>query len=177
MNESVNEPLDESAAETAAAQEDLLHCLLLPLVGRRLLVPRACVAEVIGLGRMQLREEEPDWLLGEVAWGDRMVPLVSFESACGDPVPEIGGRSRAVILRSLTGKLGRGGLALLCQGLPQLVRLGADVIHLDESHGHDGHGPADDAPVLCRLEVLNETPVVPDLERLESRISEVLHGA
>jgi chemosensory pili system protein ChpC len=168
-------------------QEELLHCLLLPLVGRRLLLPRACVAEVIGLGRMQLREEEPDWLLGEVAWGDRMVPLVSFESACGDPVPEIGGRSRAVILRSLTGKLGRGGIALLCQGLPQLVRLSEDVIELDESSGNgngdsngDGdnrHGLGADAPVLCRLKVLNETPVIPDLERLESKISEILHGA
>ena len=187
MNESVNEPQDASAAETAAAQEDLLHCLLLPLVGRRLLVPRACVAEVIGLGRMQLREEAPDWLLGEVAWGDRMVPLVSFESACGDPVPEIGGRSRAVILRSLTGKLGRGGLALLCQGLPQLVRLSADAIQLDEPHDpdtSDGEGEGDDdarglaadAPVLCRLRVLSETPVVPDLERLENQLSEVLHG-
>ncbi|NHA14103.1 chemotaxis protein CheW [Thioalkalivibrio sp. XN279] len=170
-------------------QEELLHCLLLPLVGRRLLLPRACVAEVIGLGRMQLREEEPDWLLGEVAWGDRMVPLVSFESACGDPVPEIGGRSRAVILRSLTGKLGRGGMALLCQGLPQLVRLSADVIELDQSSGNGngngngngdnghGHGLDADAPVLCRLKVLNETPVIPDLERLEREISEILHGA
>jgi chemosensory pili system protein ChpC len=168
-------------------QEELLHCLLLPLVGRRLLLPRACVAEVIGLGRMQLREEEPEWLLGEVAWGDRMVPLVSFESACGDPVPEIGGRSRAVILRSLTGKLGRGGIALLCQGLPQLVRLSEDVIELDESSGNgngDSSGDGDnrhalgaDAPVLCRLKVLNETPVIPDLERLESKISEILHGA
>jgi chemosensory pili system protein ChpC len=167
-------------------QEELLHCLLLPLVGRRLLLPRACVAEVIGLGRMQLREEEPEWLLGEVAWGDRMVPLVSFESACGDPVPEIGGRSRAVILRSLAGKLGRGGIALLCQGLPQLVRLSEDVIELDESSGNgngdsngDGdnrHGLGADAPVLCRLKVLNETPVIPDLERLESNISEILHG-
>ena len=165
--------------EVPSEEEALLHCLLLPLVGRRLLVPRACVAEVIGLGRMQLREGEPEWLLGEVAWGERMVPLVSFEAACGDPVPEIGGRSRAVILRSLTGRLRRGGMALLCQGLPQLVRLGADVIHLDESHdnGDNGHGLAADAPVLCRLEVLNETPVVPDLERLENQVADILGGA
>jgi chemosensory pili system protein ChpC len=160
--------------------EELLHSLLLPLVGRRLLVPRACVAEVIGLGRMQLREEPPEWLLGEVAWGDRMVPLVSFEAACGDPVPEISGRTRAVVLRSLTGKLGRGGLALLCQGLPQLVRLAEDVVALDDSDGNgdgDGDGNGADAPVLCRLKVLNETPVVPDLERLESQVSELLRGA
>lgn len=157
------------------AAEDLLHALLLPLVGRRLLVPRAGVAEVIGLGRIRLREEKPDWLLGEVAWGDRMVPLVSFEAACGDPVPEIGGRSRAVVLRSLTGQLGRGGLALLCQGLPQLVRLGEDVIELDADNG-EGNGASDDAPVLCRVRVLNETPAIPDLERLETDVANVLQG-
>lgn len=157
-----------------AKAEELLHALLLPLVGRRLLVPRACVAEVIGLGRIRLREEPPGWLLGEVAWGDRMVPLVSFEAACGDPVPEIGGRSRAVILRSLTGRLGRGGLALLCQGLPQLVRLSADVIELD---GGDGNGNGNgNAPVLCRVRVLNETPAIPDLERLENDVANVLQG-
>jgi chemosensory pili system protein ChpC len=154
-----------------ADEKDLLHCLLVPLVGRRLIVPRACVAEVIGLGRFKLREHEPDWLLGDVAWGDRIVPLVSFEAACGDAVPEIGGRSRAVILRSLTGKLGRGGLALLCQGLPQLVRVGEDVIQLDAEAPDFG-----DAPVLCRVKVVNETPLVPDFERLETELAALLEG-
>jgi chemosensory pili system protein ChpC len=150
-------------------EQGLLHCLLLPLVGRRLIVPRACVAEVIGLTRFGLREEEPAWLLGDVAWSDRTVPLVSFEAACGDPVPELGGRSRAVILKSLTGKLGRGGVALLCQGLPQLVRLSGEVLQPNPD-GDDG----EDAPVLCRVKLLNEAPVVPDLEKLESWVAELL---
>jgi chemosensory pili system protein ChpC len=148
---------------------NLLHSLLIPLVGRRLIVPRACVAEVIGLGRFRLREQEPAWLLGDVAWSDHIVPLVSFEAACGDPVPEIGGRSRAVILRSITGKLGRGGLALLCQGLPQLVRVSEEVLQLDP-----GGGEPENAPVLCRVKVVNETPLVPDLEQLEGWVAELL---
>jgi chemosensory pili system protein ChpC len=150
-------------------QEDLLHSLLVPLVGRRLIVPRACVAEVIGLGRFRLREQEPDWLLGDVAWSERAVPLVSLEAACGDAVPEIGGRSRAVILRSLTGRLGHGGLALLCQGLPQLVRVGPEFIPLDADAPGD-----EDAPVLCRVKVVNEPAVVPDLERLEHAVADLL---
>lgn len=150
-------------------EQGLLHCLLVPLVGRRLLVPRACIAEVIGLGRLGLREEEPGWLLGEVGWNDRAVPLVSFEAACGDPVPEIGERSRAVILKSLSGKLGRGGMALLCQGLPQLVRLGEEVLEPD-ANGAGSEG----TPVLCRVKLVNETPVVPDLELLEGWVAEAL---
>ena len=152
-------------------ERDILHCLLVPLVGRRLILPRACVAEVIALGRFKLREEGPEWLLGDVAWSDRVVPLVSFESACGDPVPELGGRSRAVILRSLTGRLGRGGMAMLCQGLPQLVRVAPDAVQLDEEAP-----PFGDAPVLCRVNVAGETPIVPDLEKLEQRIAELLEG-
>ncbi|NGX16056.1 chemotaxis protein CheW [Wenzhouxiangella sp. XN24] len=152
-----------------AEEQELLHCLLVPLVGRRLIVPRACVAEVIGLGRFRLREQEPEWLLGDVAWTDRVVPLVSFEAACGDAVPDIGGRSRALILRSLTGKLGRGGLALLCQGLPQLVRVSEEVLRLEEDAEQD-----EDSPVLCRVTVMNETPLVPDLEKLETRVADIL---
>ena len=148
---------------------DLLYSLLVPLVGRRLIVPRACIAEVIGLGRFRLREEGPEWLLGDVAWADRVVPLVSFEAACGDDVPEIGGRSRAVILRSLTGRLGRGGMAMLCQGLPQLVRVNEDVVQLDPDAPDFG-----DFPVVCRVRMLNETPLVPDLEALEHRIADLL---
>ncbi|MEJ2515017.1 MAG: chemotaxis protein CheW [Gammaproteobacteria bacterium] len=154
-----------------AEEQDLLYSLLVPIVGRRLLVPRACVAEVIGLGRFRLREEGPAWLIGDVAWSDRVVPLVSFEAACGDDVPEIGGRSRAVILRSLTGRLGRGGMAMLCQGLPQLVRVSEEVIAPDPE-GSD----IDDAPVLCRVKLLNETPLIPDLESLEAEIAELLQA-
>jgi chemosensory pili system protein ChpC len=159
-----------------AEDKDLLHSMLVPLVGRRLILPRACVAEVIGLGRFRLREEEPDWLLGDVGWSDRNVPLLSFEAACGDPVPEISGRSRAVIVRTVTGKLGRSGMAILCQGLPQLVRLAEDVVQLDDSAPGNGNHPGD-APVLCRLKVLNETPLVPDLERLEHDIARLLQAA
>jgi chemosensory pili system protein ChpC len=150
-------------------ERDLLQCMLIPLVGRRLIVPRACVAEIIGLARFRLREQEPAWLLGDVAWSDHVVPLVSFEATCGDPVPDIGGRSRAVILRSLTGQLGRGGLALLCQGLPQQVRVAEQVLQLDPDGADLG-----DAPVLCRVRVVNETPLVPDLEKLEGWVAELL---
>jgi chemosensory pili system protein ChpC len=154
-----------------ADDQDLLYSLLVPLVGRRLIVPRACVAEVIGLGRFRLREEGPEWLLGDVAWSDRVVPLVCFEAACGDDVPEIGGRSRAVILRSLTGRLGRGGMAMICQGLPQLVRLNEDVLSTDPDAPDFG-----ETPVICRVRMLNETPLVPDLERLEHRIADLLEA-
>jgi chemosensory pili system protein ChpC len=149
--------------------KDLLQSMLIPLVGRRLIVPRACVAEIIGLARFRLREQDPAWLLGDVAWSDHVVPLVSFEATCGDPVPDIGGRSRAVILRSLTGRLGRGGLALLCQGLPQQVRVAEKVLQLDPDGGDLG-----DAPVHCRVRVVNETPLVPDLEKLEDWVAELL---
>jgi hypothetical protein len=92
-------------------------------------------------------------------------------AACGDDVPEIGGRSRAVILRSLTGRLGRGGMAMICQGLPQLVRLNEDVLSTDPDAPDFG-----DTPVISRVRMLNETPLVPDLERLEHRIADLLEA-
>jgi chemosensory pili system protein ChpC len=58
--------------------------------------------------------------------------------------------------------------ALLSQGLPQLVRINREVVGPDESRPWP-----QDAPVLCRIRMVNEYPLVPDFERLE----EMLMGA
>jgi chemosensory pili system protein ChpC len=56
---------------------------------------------------------------------------------------------------------------VLTQGFPQLVRVNADVVKADSSRTF-----AERSPVLCQVRMINETPLVPDLERLEEMISE-----
>jgi hypothetical protein len=48
------------------------------------------------------------------------------------------------------------------QGFPQLVRVNRDVLRLDATDGWP-----DGAPVLCRVKMINEYPLIPDLEKLE----------
>lgn len=151
---------------TEVAEE--LYSLLVPIAGARLIVPRVCVAEVSGLGQLRLTEHGPDWLIGSVGWKGREVPLVAFEAACGMEPPEITSRTRAVIFHGSQQMSGTY-FAVLSQGLPQLVRINREVVGPD-----DNRNWAPEAPIVCRIRMVNEYPLVPDLGRLEEILSNAL---
>ena len=149
---------------TAGGEE--LYCLLLPLADDRLLLPRSCVTEVINYQAPTPMEAAPPWYLGTIAWGGRRVPLVSFEATLGRPLARTSGRTRIVVLQGISGRNG-GHFAVLTQGFPQLVRLGQDVIHPDDSRSF-----TERTPVIGQVRMINEYPLIPDLERLEAMIEE-----
>ena len=91
---------------------------------------------------------------------------MSFEGAIGKDVPAVTGRTRIVVFFASTGQLKSGYFGVLTQGFPQLVRVNKDVLKL---HTTDGW-PAD-APVLCRAKMINEFPLIPDLEKLEAMLA------
>jgi chemosensory pili system protein ChpC len=146
---------------------DELYSLLVPLAGERLIVPRACVAEVIGYQAPSEMTNAPPWYLGVVSWGGQSVPVVSFEGAFGQSLPSISNRTRIVIFNGSSGKLAGGYFGVLTQGFPQLVRVNADVIRPDPSRSFSVR-----APVICQVRMINETPLIPDLQRLEEMIAE-----
>jgi len=149
-----------------AEEVEELYSLLVPLTDMRLIVPRVCVAEVTGLGQLQMLSDAPDWLVGMVGWKELSLPLVSFEAAVGGQSPEIGGRTRAVIFHAAS--ISKGGFfAIMSQGLPQLVRINRDVVEPDQSEDWP-----ETAPMICRIRMVNEYPVVPDLDRLEAMLGE-----
>ena len=144
-----------------------LYSLLVPLVGERLLVPRACVAEVIGYQTPVDMTNAPPWYLGLVAWGGRNVPVVSFEGVLGMTLPTVSGRTRIVVFNAPEGRIQTGFFGVLTHGFPQLVRVNADVIRPDPSRSF-----AERSPVICQVRMVNETPLIPDLQRLEQMIAE-----
>jgi len=146
---------------------DELYSLLVPLSGERLIVPRACVAEVIGYQAPAEMTNAPPWYLGLVSWGGRSVPVVSFEGAFGQTPPTASSRTRIVIFHASGGKLQSGYFGMLTQGFPQLVRVNADVLRPDASRSFPER-----SPVICQVRMVNETPLIPDLERLEQMIAE-----
>lgn len=144
-----------------------IYSLLIPLGGGRLLVPRACVVEIAGYQTPTTMPGAPPWYLGLVAWSGKQAPLVSFEGLCGDVVPEVSSRSRIVLFHALGERLESGVFGIVAQGFPQLVRVGADVIRPDS-----GYAVPEQHPVLCRVRMMNETPRIPDLQRLETLIAD-----
>ena len=144
-----------------------IYSLLIPLVDARLIVPRACVAEVIGYQAPVEMTNAPPWYVGLVSWGGRNVPVVSFEGAFGQTLPSISTRTRIVIFHGSSGKLQAGYFGMLTQGFPQLVRVNADVVRPDPSRSFPER-----SPVICQVRMINETPLIPDLQRLEQMIAE-----
>jgi chemosensory pili system protein ChpC len=150
-----------------------LYSLLIPLRHERILVPRMCVAEVIAFAETEKREDPnaPDWLLGSIEWNGRRVPVVSLEDgSADDSVPEgrRGSRSRIVIFHAIGKGLKSGYYGIHTQGFPQLVRVNRDVLTVDEDSP-----PAAGLPMLCRVRMVHEFPLIPDLERIEQRLVEL----
>lgn len=150
-----------------SAEAEELYSLLVPLTEDRLIVPRACVAEVVRFSAPDLQEGAEPWMLGTVNWNGRPLPVVSFEGALGNEVPVPTGRTRIVVFYASSGRLKIGYFGVLTQGFPQLVRVNKDVLKLESTEGWP-----DGAPVLCRVRMINEYPMIPDLEKLEAMLAE-----
>ena len=144
-----------------------IYGLMVPLENERLLIPRGCVAEVVGYQTPQEMTGAPPWHLGVINWNGRKVPLVSFEGCCGQNVAPPTQRSRVVVLNAVTGDVDAGYLAVLSQGFPQLVRVSPEFVKLDAARTF-----AAGSPVACQVHLLNESPLVPDLDRLEAMVAE-----
>jgi chemosensory pili system protein ChpC len=144
-----------------------LYSLLVPLADDRLIVPRTCVAEVIRFTKPEEREGSLDWMLGTITWSGRELPVVAFEGAIGKDVPAVTGRTRIVVFYASSGKIKGGHIGIVTQGFPQLVRVNREVLKLDATEGWP-----ETSPVLCRVKMINEFPLIPHLEKLEAMIAE-----
>ncbi|MDX1499708.1 MAG: chemotaxis protein CheW [Woeseiaceae bacterium] len=144
-----------------------LYSLLVPLSGERLIVPRACVVEVVRYAEPETEPGAQPWLLGEVSWNGRQLPVVSFEGALGKDVPAATGRTRIVVFYAHTGQLKTGYFGILTQGFPQLVRVNRDVLKFESADAWP-----EGAPVYCRVRMINEYPLIPNLEKLEGMLAE-----
>jgi chemosensory pili system protein ChpC len=147
-------------------QVEELYSLLVPLAEDRLIVPRACVAEVVRYSKPEQDLGARDWMLGTFNWNGRQLPVVSFEGAIGKEIPVVTGRTRVVVFTSSSGELKTGYFGVLTQGFPQLVRVNRDVLKLEATDGWP-----EGAPVLCRVKMINEFPLIPDLEQLEKMLA------
>jgi len=150
-----------------SAEAEELYSLLVPLSEDRLIVPRACVAEVVRFTSPEHEAGAESWMIGSVNWNGRPLPVVSFEGAIGKDVPVATGRTRIVVFYASFGRLKTGYFGILTQGFPQLVRVNKEVLKLESTDGWP-----EGAPVLCRVRMINEYPMIPDLEKLEAMLAE-----
>jgi chemosensory pili system protein ChpC len=115
-----------SQAVTTQNSTASLTGLLLPLSDRTLLVPNVALAELIPYRAPQATPGLPAWLLGQVAWRDLRLPLLSFEAAAGGEV-KVGSGARVAVLNALGGRPHVKFIALLLQGIPRSLKLEDDL--------------------------------------------------
>ena len=150
-----------------SSEDEELYSLLVPLTDERLIVPRACVAEVVRYTPTAGTTRDHDWIIGNISWNGRELPVVAFEGAIGKDVPALTGRTRVVVFHASSGNVRSGFFGILTQGFPQLVRVNEEVLKLEAKEGWP-----EDAPVLCRVKMINEFPLIPDLEAIEGHLAQ-----
>ena len=144
-----------------------LYSLLVPLHQDRLIVPRTCVAEVVRYSLPDGGDAESEWMRGFVSWNQLQVPVINFEALAGLQGAIPGGRTRIAIFQCLTDALDVGFFGIITEGFPQLVRVNREVMEPQ----NDQEWP-DDSTVICQIRMINEYPLIPDLERVEHLIGE-----
>lgn len=116
-----------SQSIVTTATPDSITGLLVPLADRTLLLPNVALAELIPYRAPQgAPSGAPAWFLGQVAWRDLMLPLLSFEAAAGGQV-ETGSGSRVAVLNALGGRDHVKFIALLVQGIPRSIKVDASL--------------------------------------------------
>jgi chemosensory pili system protein ChpC len=146
---------------------DELFCLLIALDGDRLLLPRSGVAEVMAWTEPAAMAGAPAWYLGTVSWNGQTVPVLSFEVASGRAAAAPSGRTRIVLVHALGERIPSRIFGIVTQGFPQTVRVTREVLKADPTRHFAEAGPA-----LCQVRIINEVPLIPDLEWLESMIAD-----
>lgn len=98
--------------------------VLLPVGPRYLLLPNAAVAEIIAYQAPRRQGRGTGWLLGQVEWRGRRIPLVSLERALGLDVDVDGARRvRIAVLNTLSGDPDLPYIGLLTLGISRLTRV------------------------------------------------------
>lgn len=147
--------LDPHAAST-------LTGLLVPLSDRTLLLPNVAVAELIPYRAAQAVEGMPAWFLGQVAWRDLRLPLLSFEAASGGET-RVGGNARVAVINALGGRAHVKFIALLVQGIPRAVKVGPELVRASAERA-----PLEQDAVQLGDEVVR----IPDLVALEQKLAD-----
>ena len=139
--------------------------LLIPMMGRPLLIPNVAVAEIVSWDQPQKQEDTPDWLLGTVDWRGVELPVISLERMNSSEREDADVGQRLAVINGV-GECKLPFYAISVQGLPRLVRVFPEELSSEEV----SEDPAYDTLVM----VSGERAVIPDLSSVERQLNQVI---
>ncbi|MBA2238817.1 MAG: chemotaxis protein CheW [Lysobacter sp.] len=157
--------------EAADQPEGDVRGVLIQLVGSRLLLPNATIAEVMSFAPPEPVADAPDWLLGRIRWRGWQLPLIAFARLASLADEKGGLGSKVVVLKALGGNAKAPYFAVLTQGFPRLVTVSRAGLVVNSDEGELPKG------VQARVTLNEDDAFVPDLEAVEQFIFEALATA
>ena len=153
-------------AQTTLAPD--IRGVTIPLSGAQVLLPNACVSEMITYGDPQPVDEAPPWVMGITTWRGWRVPLFSLSMLTGQVEAENTSGAKVAVLKAFGGIHKMPYMAVLAQGFPRLTTITAENLLLD--------GDQDSLPegMLYRVRVNDESSFIPDLNGIERHLLELM---
>lgn len=154
--------------DTSIADE--VPSLLVPMVGKPLLLPTVSVAEMLPYKQPVLSEKASEkvaelsdsqsWYLGDVLWRGVMVPMISYEAINGGDIAPVKGISQMAVLNNTSNHPKLPFIALPTQGIPRLSRV------VDANIKHDQEATALPYDKM-HVKVVDEEAIIPNVAALE----------
>jgi len=146
-----------------------IYSLMIPTIDSNILLPNTNVAEVVPFSNVELfgkSNDMPAWFLGHILWRGINIPLLSLDVIKGESNPRANKRSRVAIVHTLNTNRDLPYLALVVQGIPRLSHVTSDNIKYVQD---DTLSVAE----KMRVEIESVVTTIPDLDQLETMVTEV----
>lgn len=144
-------------------QAQFVHCMLIPLNRRYLLLPNSSIAEVIPKTGVSEEQTSSQPWLGFINWQQQRLPVVHLENLLSDGTDAQSTTNKLCILHGINDEADIKSYAIPCSGSPQLITLNQAALHLT----HDDNS----SPFLhCQIKISNKVALIPNLDQLEQAI-------
>lgn len=145
-----------------------LRGVVIQVAGGRLMLPNACIAEILSVADPEPIEGAPDWLLGRIRWRGWQVPLIAFSTLAGMGEHDASLRGqRVLVLKTLGGDTRLPYFAMLTQGFPRLVTVSPAML-VEQPDVQLGEG------VAAAVRYQDEEALLPDMDSIEQRLQAAL---
>jgi chemosensory pili system protein ChpC len=154
-----------------AGKSPVIHCMLAPADTETLLLPTGVMAEVADFQNPSPLDDSPPWLLGQIEWENRQVPVFSFSALInGSDVGKVPSKSKILIIKSLADSARVPYLGILLSDLPRmLIVKESDLVQTGDDKKSLG--------VFSRITLDEQSAIVPDLDRLTHLVTHAAYGA
>ena len=150
-----------------------IRAILIPIEeGRKLLLPNAMVAEVLGMRTIDEIDQDVDWVLGTVSWRGWDIPLIDFAVLTGaDAEVDINSSYNLAVLKSINHPEDMPYFAVLSRGIPklQLVSRGDMQLHEEKSINHNA--------IASLVSIQEEMADIPNMNYLETNLISITQSA